>query len=320
MFDRILSPLDGSSVAECVLPHLSAFARAFNSNILVLRVLDKNQSLENTRLFDLVNWQINKTSAKMYVDKVSDRLKETGLKVESDVLEGSVAEIVIDVSRERGINLIVLSSHGKSGTSQWGVSNVTQKIIFRATTSVLVIRASEPPDCEIAGLRYENILVPLDGSKRAELVLPMAVQLARYHKSKIHIANVVKPPEMPRQLPLTQEEKELAEKINNKNREEAIRYLEQIKQQSPWEGVEVQTHLVLNENAAIALHELTGQEKIDLVTLSAHGYSGNTSWPYGSLVNNFILYSKLPLLIVQDKPSKEESVHPNMTPREHPEH
>jgi nucleotide-binding universal stress UspA family protein len=48
------------------------------------------------------------------------------------------------------------------------------------------------------------------------------------------------------------------------------------------------------------------QEQIDLVAFSAHGYSGKHQWPYGSVVNNFILYSKVPLLIVQDLPSKQE--------------
>jgi hypothetical protein len=61
------------------------------------------------------------------------------------------------------------------------------------------------------------------------------------------------------------------------------------------------------------------REQIDLVALSAHGYSGNSQWPYGSMVNNFILYGKVPLLINQDLPIKEES-HVEMTVREHSEH
>jgi nucleotide-binding universal stress UspA family protein len=62
------------------------------------------------------------------------------------------------------------------------------------------------------------------------------------------------------------------------------------------------------------------QEDIDLVALSAHGYSGNTQWPYGSMVNNFILYSKVPLLIVQDLPIKEEPVIVDRSTRERAEH
>jgi nucleotide-binding universal stress UspA family protein len=320
MPDPILSPLDGSLIAECVLPHVSAFSRAFDARILLLRVLDKNQSLENTRLFDLMNWQINKTGAKMYLDKVRDRLIQTGLKVEASVMEGSIVDTVSEVTRKQGVKLIILSSHGRGGSSQWGMSSVTQKIIFSATASVLVIRAYNPPDCGIEGLRYEQIVVPLDGSRRSEIVLPMAILLARYHHSKIHIVHVVKPPEMPRQMPLTREESELSERIVSRNQEEAIRYLDQVVQHSPLDGVDVQTHLLTNENTATALHELIEQEHIDLLVMSAHGHSGNTHWPYGGLVNNFMLYSKTPLLIVQDLPPRKESPSGEMTPREHPEH
>jgi nucleotide-binding universal stress UspA family protein len=65
MFDPILVPLDGSLLAECVLPHANAIARAFNANVKLLRVLDRTQASEKTQIFDLVNWQINKTGAKL---------------------------------------------------------------------------------------------------------------------------------------------------------------------------------------------------------------------------------------------------------------
>ena len=57
-----------------------------------------------------------------------------------------------------------------------------------------------------------------------------------------------------------------------------------------------------------------------MVALSAHGYSGNDQWPYGSMVNNFILYSKVPLLIVQDLPVKEEPAKVEIVQRKHTEH
>jgi nucleotide-binding universal stress UspA family protein len=73
------------------------------------------------------------------------------------------------------------------------------------------------------------------------------------------------------------------------------------------------------DNAAVALHQLVEQENIDMVTLSAHGYSGNHQWPYGSMVNNFIIYSKVPLLIVQDLPTRQDSLSMDMSSRERAE-
>jgi nucleotide-binding universal stress UspA family protein len=320
MIDPILVPLDGSLIAECVLPHAAAIARAFDAKVILLRVLDKNQANEKAQLFDLLNWQINKTGAKLYLEKISARLQKSGLRIETAVLEGLVAESITEYALSRGIKLIILSSHGRSGLSQWGISSVTQKIIFSAPTSMLIIRARQPATSESIERKYDRIVVPLDGSRRAEYVLPMVTLLARFHQSQIHIVHVVETPEMARQMPLTREDVELSDRIVARNREEAIRYLDQVRLHSPLDGIDVQTRLLTSDNAAAALHELAEQESIDMIALSAHGYSGNNRWPYGSMVNNFILYSKVPLLIVQDLPPKEESAMVDMVPREPTEH
>lgn len=320
MFDPILIPLDGSLLAECVLPHASAIARAFNSRVMLLRALDRNQAAEKAQLFDLLNWQINKTGAKLYLEKTSARLQKSGLQVEVTVLEGLVAESITDFAQSQGMKLIILSSHGRSGLSQWGLSSVTQKIIFSAPTSVLIIRAHQPTASDLDERLYTQIMVPLDGSRRAENVLPMVTALARFHQSRIHLVHIVRAPEMARQMPLAREDVDLSNRIIARNREEAIRYLDQVRLHSPLEGIDVETHLLTGDNAASALHEFADQEHIDLVVLSAHGYSGNNRWPYGSMVNNFILYSKVPLIIVQDLPAKEEPVVNEMVPRKREEH
>ena len=320
MFDPVLVPLDGSLLAECVLPHVVAIARAFDAKVILLRVLDKNQASEKAQLFDLLNWQINKAGAKLYLEKISARLQKSGLRIETAVLEGLVAESITEYALSQGIKLIILSSHGRSGLSQWGISSVTQKIIFSAPTSVLIIRAYQPAISELIEWQYARIVVPLDGSRRAENILPMVTLLARFHQSRIHIVHVVKTPEMARQMPLSREDVELSDRIVARNREEAIRYLDQVRLRSPLDGIDVQTRLLTSDNAAAALHELAEKESIDMVALSAHGYSGNNQWPYGSMVNSFILYSKVPLLIVQDLPAKEEPAMIDMAPRERTEH
>jgi nucleotide-binding universal stress UspA family protein len=320
MFDPILVPLDGSLLAECVLPHVVAIARAFDAKVIMLRVLEKNKANGTAQMFDLLNWQINKTGAKLYLEKISARLQKFGLRIETAVLEGLVAESITEYALSRGVKLVILSSHGRSGLSQWGISSVTQKIIFSAPTSVLIIRAHQPVTSESIERQYLRMMVPLDGSRRAENVLPMVTLLARFHQSQISIVHVVKTPEMARQMPLAREDVELSEQIVARNREEAIRYLDQVRLHSSLEGMDVQINLLTSDNSAAALHELAEKESIDMVALSAHGYSGNNQWPYGSMVNNFILYSKVPVLIVQDLPAKEEPPTVDIMTREPTEH
>ncbi len=315
MFDPILVPLDGSLLAECVLPQAVAVSQAFNAKISLLHVLDKKEAGASAQLFDLLNWQINKTEAKLYLERISERIQKSGLQAETIVLEGPVAESITEFAQSQDMKLVILSSHGHSGLRKWGISSVTHKIILSAPTSVFIVRAPH-----IKEQPYGRILVPLDGSWRAENVLPMVAPLARFHKSQIQIVHVVKTPEMARHMPPAQEDIDLSNRIVARNREEALHYLDQVKLRSPLAGIDVQAHLIVSDNATVALHELVDREQIDMVALSAHGYSGNHQWPYGSMVNNFILYGKAPLLIVQDLPVREEVSQAHIAVREHSEH
>jgi nucleotide-binding universal stress UspA family protein len=104
---------------------------------------------------------------------------------------------------------------------------------------------------------------------------------------------------MPRRTPPTREDVELADQVVERNRAEAVEYLEQCKSRLPGD---VQARVLDSEHVVSTLHELVEQERIDLVFLSAHGYSGQTRWPYGGIVVSFIAYGTTPLLIVQDVP------------------
>lgn len=310
MFDTILVPLDGSQLADCVLPHVVAIARPFDAEVTLLRMLEKAQAGTSVQLFDLVNWQISKTRATLYLEKIKARIQAEKTRAQTTVLEGLVADGITEYAHSHGMKLIVLSSHGRNGLTQWGISSVTQKIIMSAQTSLLIVRAHQdgiPSDELSERPLYQRILVPLDGSQRAENVLPILTQLAQFHGSRIHLVQIIQTPEMARQMPPTREDIDLSTRIIARNREEAGRYLEQLKSRSYLEGIPVQIHLITSDNSAVALHQLVDQENIDMVALSAHGYAGIHQWPYGSMVNNFILYSKVPLLIVQDLPAKEET-------------
>ena len=315
MFDPILVPLDGSLLAECVLPQVIAISQAFNAKIVLLHVMDKNPADASAQFIDLLNWQINKTEAKLYLERIAGRLEKSGLQTTAIVLEGPVAESIIKFARSQDMKLVILSSHGSSGLNRFGISSITDEITFSAPTSILIVRPQQAQEHP-----YGRILVPLDGSWRAENVLPVVNLLARFHKAQIQIVHVVKTPEMARHLPPGPEDIDLSNRVVARNREEARQYLEQIQSVSPLAAIDVQTHLIVSDNAPLAIHEIIDREKIDMLALNAHGYSEINQWPYGSMVNNFILYGKVPLLIVQDRPVKEETSQVHITVREHTMH
>ena len=110
MFDTILVPLDGSQLAECVLPHIAAIAHSFDAEVILLRMLEKNQAGASAQLFDLLNWQISKTEAERYLERIRAQFQESGLRARSVVLEGLAAEGITEYAQSHDIKLIVLSS------------------------------------------------------------------------------------------------------------------------------------------------------------------------------------------------------------------
>jgi nucleotide-binding universal stress UspA family protein len=302
MFDNILVPLDRSVLAECVLPHAVAIARAFQSQITLLSVLERGARLDHTYAVDPLEWRIRKAEAETYLRNLANRLQETGLPLKRQTLEGEAAEQIIDFAHNSAVNLILLSSHGQTGLTGWSVGSVVQKIVMRARTSIMIVRAYQRRSADLTDLRYRRMLVPMDGSLRAEWVWPLATTLARAQGAEILLAHVVKRPEMPRCLPPTSEDTELADRVVERNQEDARRYVDQLQS---WMPASVRGRVLVGDHVPATLHHLAEEEGVDLVVLSAHGHSGGTEFPYGGMVINFMLYGSTPLLIVQDLPANE---------------
>ena len=297
MFNHILVPLDASSLAECVLAHVVAMATAFDSRVTFVHVLDPVGMDSGITLVDPMEWEMRRAEQETYLDKLTSKFQDIGIETECALLEGRAAERIVAFAHSEEIDLIVLSSHGWSGLSRWNVSSVAQKILFAASASTMIVRAYQGHATDLTGLHYRRILVPLDGSQRAEYALPPVDALARYHKSQICLLHIVRNPELPRRVPLVQEEKAAVTWLAQRNQQEAEKYLEQIQTQLSAES-EV---IVLNSDDIVStLHELAGQEAHDLLVLGAHGYSGSRNWPYGSVTTSFIAYGATSLLIIQD--------------------
>jgi nucleotide-binding universal stress UspA family protein len=300
MFKRILVPLDSSNLAECVLPHLVAIARVCEPEVQLLRVSEPSGVTARLRMVDPVEWQIRKAEAKSYLTGVADRLQATGLQASTQLYDGRPAEQIIEAADAWKADLILMSSHGLSGISPWNVSSVVQQVIHRARRSIMIVRAYQPVTPDLTGLRYQKIFLPLDGSQRAEMTLTLAESLANAYGSEILAAHVVRQPELPCRATASQEDLQLVNELTERNRAEALKYLEELRSRM---GVPIQTRLEVSPSVSRSLHQIAEENGIDLTVISAHGYSGETLWPYGSVGLGFIVYGITPLLILQDLPT-----------------
>lgn len=314
MLNHILVPLDGSTLAECVLPHAIAIAKAFNAQITLVHILEQNSASLRLPKVDPLDWYLKRTTSNLYLDTVQTRLEKYDLAVQSMILEGRAAEKIIDLAHTTQADLLILSGYGETRGNGGGVSSIVQHILQNVRISTLIIRANSSVTDFIDDLHYQKLLVPLDGSQRAGSALSMAAILAEAYQSELLLIHVVSKPEMARHMPLSQEDSDLINRFIERNQEEGGKYLEQIQEHLP---IPSQTRLLVSENVAATLQQVSEQEQIDLLVLSAHGYSGEARWPYGNITNRFITNGTTPLLIVQDlQVGSSETAHSNVETRQ----
>src|SRR5215213_80182 len=114
MINHILFLLDGSALAECVLPHVAAIAPVTHARITLLHVLQQPHN-GGTPAVDPVEWHLQKQNAEKYMEGIVSRLSEASiLGVETAILEGNPASTVIDFAHSNKVDLIALSTHGHS--------------------------------------------------------------------------------------------------------------------------------------------------------------------------------------------------------------
>lgn len=150
MYQKILLPLDGSELAECVLPHAESIAKGCGTTSVVLaRVVsplqiryDTSYSLSEPEQEQLYSQAVQNTQS--YLEQVAGRMKEQGLNVMSEVLTGPVAESIAEYTRQNEVDLMIIATHGRSGVSRWVWGSIADKILRSACVPVLMIRA---PGC-----------------------------------------------------------------------------------------------------------------------------------------------------------------------------
>lgn len=296
MFGRILAPLDGSTLAAGVLPHLTTLLHSGGEAVL-LRVVEHDR---DSPLVDPFEWRVRRDVAQVYLDEVARRLhEEADVPAATLVEEGCAAERILAIARESECPLIAVSSHGAGGLNAWNINSVAFKVAQRSGASLLVVRGyRQGEETPVTPTAYRRILVPLDGSLRAEHVLPAADALAVRLGATLVLSHVVQRPRFIQRLGTGELGPALAQAVEvGVSQGEA--YLDDLAR-----GLQAAAavRVLSDHDPAAALHQVVAEEEIDLVLLSAHGHSGQRYWPLGSLATSFMLYGSTALLVLQDIP------------------
>src|ERR1019366_541268 len=141
---------------------------------------------------------------------------------------GRAAEQICGWALRHGADVTALASHGEYGRREWRLSGTARKLVDGAPGSLLLVPVNESRD-PAGAAAYRRIMVPLDGSARAESVLPIASRLAQVHAAELLIAHVTPTPELTRLAPLSAQDLELEQRVSARNERVACGYLDEIR-------------------------------------------------------------------------------------------
>jgi len=141
LYEKILVPLDGSELAECVLPHVRAIAAASGTGqVVLLRVVEPLPAGTPPAVDFEVVQKAGVKAAEGYLARIKAQLSKEGLNVEAKVLTGRPAETIIDFAQGNKVDLIAIATHGRSGIRRWVFGSVADRLVRSSSVPVLLIR------------------------------------------------------------------------------------------------------------------------------------------------------------------------------------
>jgi nucleotide-binding universal stress UspA family protein len=296
---HILVPLDGSTLAESILPVAIAVSRAFAARVTLLHVLESPRGGRAApRPVDPLEWEMTHAEIERYLELRRKQLGEEGLASAVEIVQGRPAEQILQTARELGADLVALASHGASGSNGWARSATVEQVIALADTSTFVLPTHHNDPTRAWRLR--RLLLLLDCSPRAEVALPVAVALALREGAEIVVAHVVPALELPRRIVASDRDRALAAELTAHNREEAGEYLAGVVGRLIAQGVRARLRLLVSGRLVPSLLRLADDENVDLTILAAHGCSGDPQERHGAVACRFLRESRRAVLVCQD--------------------
>jgi nucleotide-binding universal stress UspA family protein len=296
MFKRILVPLDGSRLAESVLPMAAYFAEKFGATILLLHAIeqDARTTVHGERHL------AEPHEAEAYLSEIAARLTRPTVNVTKHVhtvKQADVARCIIDHSIEYETDLVVLSAHGRGGWRDMIVGNIAQQVIAGGTAPVLFEKSEKAGNASYA---CQTILLPLDGTPHHEPALPVAKEIARACNASLRLVNVV-----PTVSTLSAERAGAGMLLPNAMAEilelaqrGAVEYLQGVVKQLSADGVQVSAEVARGEPAP-AILEAEQRASADLIVLATHGHSAAGAFWSGSVTPRILSQARAPVLLVR---------------------
>jgi nucleotide-binding universal stress UspA family protein len=318
MYKHIVVPLDGSPLAEGVLPYVRALPSHLHASVTLICAVDdadptlsaipsskpastgENATLTNAEASDHGGKiSAQKERAQKYVDQVAMTFIGGSVGVEASVVVGHPAQAIVQAAAEKTDALIAMSTHGRTGIGRWLLGSVADKVLHASETPLLLIRGREDSPSE-GSAPISEVLVPLlDGSMEGEQALAPATELAKAMGVPVHLI---------RSVPLTSsymsdlggsEGFAGLDTVFEAAAQEAEEYLLAKTAEVRQTGVPEVTGTALQGFPAAQVIDFAAEHKASITVMSTHGRSGVGRWLLGSVTDRVVRHSSEPVLIIR---------------------
>ena len=285
VFRSIVVPVDGSSLAEGAIPYALALAERTQSKVRFVLV---HPGQYPPLLID---------SARVYLAELTERFRpRMGASLSSIILNGPAASSLVQHVRDIGADLVVMTTHGRSGIERAWLGSVADEVIRSIEVPVIVLRPRT--DGTLPAFDMREILVPLDGSALAETAIGPAAVLAKLWDAEMSLVQMVYPvlftPDAV--LPFAGA---YDEEMTARESELAKDYVRDLSGTLRAKGIRASgTALVAPRRVAESLIDLAQPARVSLVALATHGRGGLRRLVLGSVADKVVRGAQVPILVI----------------------
>jgi nucleotide-binding universal stress UspA family protein len=296
MYTRMLVPLDGSKVAEQVLPYARFLAKSLGIPTELLGVVDPETlvAFANPAQGRPLDTLVAETMSRSAIYLETTARSFQGAQVKSSVAKGKPEDEVIERAAADKNTLIVMATHGRSGLQRWLLGSVADKVLHGATNHLLLIRASDQGKTD-GEAPLKTVIVPLDGSPLAERALPVVVDLAKKMDLQVVLVRAYALPPTISAEDYGYYSAELLDHLESEARDYLQGKINEIKQK----GIATVTSVVNTGYGAEEIITLARNTPDNLIVMCTHGRSGIQRTVLGSVTDRVVRHSGDPVLIVQ---------------------
>ncbi len=301
MIQSLLVPLDGSEFSEYALPHAVAIARSAGASLHLAHVHVPNPPthlLQATQFYyegmTMEEYEEDRrVEERGYLEKLAGDLSpQLGSEPVPALLEGGIAQAIERHAAAVEADLIVMTTHGRTGFSRTWVGSVADELVRHTRFPVLLIPPTEGEPDILSEVEIDHILIPLDGSSRAEGILDRAVALAMATAARITLLSVVAADVSlgTRMIPFP------AGHLRERHHR-AQEYLEAVASRLGEGSISAEVQVLEHTIPARAILAAAHEAGADVIALATHGYRALTRAILGSVADKVLRASPIPIMI-----------------------